>query len=228
MAKLDLENKKEMLIARFTSNGTLKSEQVIRAFRKVPREEFIPPSQIKLAYNDTPLTIGKGQTISAPHMCIIMCELLDLQIGEKVLEIGAGSGYHAALCAEIVAPLESENPGHVYTIERIPELVELAKANLEKAGYSERVTVILGDGTEGYKEKAPYDKILVTAAGPKIPQPIKNQLAIGGRLVVPVGKLHFYQNLMIVDRVSEKKFKKQNYGGVAFVPLIGKYGYSPK
>ena len=158
-------------------------------------------------------------------MAFIMCELLDLKEGEKVLEIGGGSGYHAAMCAAIVAPTRSKNPGHVYTVERIPELVEFAQGNLKKSGFSDLVTVILGDGTLGYPEEAPYDAIQVTAAGPKVPQPLKDQLKVGGRLVIPVGARHMYQELILLKRVSDNKFIEKKEGGVAFVPLIGEHGW---
>ena len=158
-------------------------------------------------------------------MAFIMCELLELKEGDVVLEIGGGSGYHAAICAETVAPPGSKNPGHVYTVERILELVEFAKQNLEKSGYTELVTVMLGDGTLGYPESAPYDAILVTAAGPKIPDPLTEQLKVGGKLVIPIGGRLMYQDLVLVEKVRPDKIIQRNVGGVAFVPLIGKYGW---
>ena len=159
-------------------------------------------------------------------MAFIMCEILDLREGDIVLEIGAGSGYHAAICAAIVAPPGSSNPGHVYTIERIPELGEFAKNNIERAGFSDIVTVIIGDGTLGYPEKAPYDAIQVTAAGPKVPEPLVEQLNVGGRLVIPVGGKHMYQELIMVERIKPDKVVERKMGGVAFVPLIGEHGWS--
>ncbi len=159
-------------------------------------------------------------------MVSIMDEALELEVGHRVLEIGAGSGWHASTIAEIVAPTEApkEKWEHVYTVERVPELAEFARRNIEKAGYSSRITVICGDGSLGYSEKAPYDRILVTAAAPGIPKPLTEQLRDGGILVIPVGGVHFYQTLMRVRKKDGKIFE-ENLGGVAFVPLIGKHGF---
>lgn len=158
-------------------------------------------------------------------MAFIMCELLELKEGEKVLEVGSGSGYHAAICAELVAPSGAKNSGHVFTVERIPELVEFAKNNLAKSGYSDSVTVILGDGTCGYPEEAPYNGILVTAAGPRVPPPLVDQLCLCGKLVIPVGGQGMYQELILVEKQKSGKVIQKNVGGVAFVPLVGKYGF---
>jgi protein-L-isoaspartate(D-aspartate) O-methyltransferase len=143
------ESEKEKLIDRLKGRGYLKSTPVEMAFRKVPREEFVQPDTRRHAYRDTPLPISLGQTISAPHMCAIMCEGLNLREGMKVLEIGAGSGYHAALVAEIVAPTGSSSEGHVYTIEIVDGLINFARKNLERTGYADRVTLIHGDGGRG-------------------------------------------------------------------------------
>ena len=223
--EMDLEKKKEKLLEYYKRTKTANVPEVIEAFLRVPRENFIHPNQRGQAYGDHPLPIGSSQTISAPHMAFIMCELLELKEGQRVLEIGAGSGYHAAMCAEIIAPPNSKKPGHVYTIERIPELAEFARDNLAKSGYSELVTVIEGDGTLGYPEKAPYDAILVTAAGPKVPEPLLEQLNVGGKLIIPVGGRHMYQDLVLAEKVKPDKVKQKKVGGVAFVPLIGKHGW---
>ncbi|WP_287586053.1 protein-L-isoaspartate(D-aspartate) O-methyltransferase [Candidatus Borrarchaeum sp.] len=220
-----LEEKKERLIRHFISSKTLKTEKVIRAFKEVPRELFLPNSLRDNAYNDTPLPIGNGQTISAPHMCVIMAEILDLEIGMKVLEIGTGSGYHAALIAEIVAPSDEKTSGHVFSIERVKKLSEFARKNIEQAKFSDRVTVIHGDGTLGYPEQAPYDRILVTAAGPKIPEPLIDQLKNGGKLVIPIGGVYFFQTLILLTKDLEGKITKEKRGGVSFVPLIGEHGH---
>ncbi len=143
-----------------------------------------------------------------------------------MLEIGAGSGWHASTIAEIVAPSNtpSERWGHVYTVEIIQGLAEFARRNVSEAGYGDRVTIIHGDGSQGYPEKAPYDRALVTAAAPDIPKPLTDQLRTGGVLVIPVGGLHLYQTLFRVRKIDGKA-AKENLGGVAFVPLTGKYGH---
>ena len=155
-----------------------------------------------------------------------MDEALELEVGNKVLEIGAGCGWHAATVAEIVAPSDvpKEKWGHVYTIEIVSQLADLAKMNIEKARYGERITIICGDGSLGYAEMAPYDRILVTAAAPDIPKPLIEQLKSGGVLVVPVGGVYLYQTLLRV-RKRDTQIIEENLGGVAFVPLTGKYGH---
>ncbi len=155
-----------------------------------------------------------------------MNEALELEAGHKVLEVGAGSGWHASTIAEIVAPTDipKEKWGHVYTVEIIPGLAEFARKNVEKAGYGDRITIICGDGSMGYPEKAPYDRILVTAAAPDVPKPLIEQLRNGGILVIPVGGIQFYQTLVRV-RKRDGKILEENLGGVAFVPLTGKHGY---
>jgi protein-L-isoaspartate(D-aspartate) O-methyltransferase len=159
-------------------------------------------------------------------MVSIMNEALELEVGHKVLEVGAGSGWHAATVAEIVAPTDApkEKWGHIYTVEIVSELAETARKNIEKAGYGDRVTVIQKDGSEGYPEEAPYDRVLVTAAAPSIPKPLTDQLKSGGVLVIPVGGVYLYQTLVRVRKI-DKKLMEENLGGVAFVPLIGKYGF---
>ncbi len=191
---------------------------MLEAIDKVPRHLFIPGEMGESAYDDTPLYIGEGQTISAPHMVAIMLEIMDLEPGMKVLEIGAGSGYNAALMAELVRP-----SGHVYSIERIDKLSKRARGNLERAGYGELVTVITADGSKGWKDEAPYDRIAVTAASPGIPQPLKDQLKEGGILLIPAGT-RLYQDLVKITRHGDE-FKTENLGEVVFVPLIGEHGY---
>lgn len=158
-------------------------------------------------------------------MVSIMDEVLELEMGHKVLEVGAGSGWHAATIAEIVAPTDTPKDkwGHVYTVEIVSQLVELAKKNIEKAGYGDRITVICGDGSLGYLEEAPYDRVLVTAAAPDVPKPLVEQLKTGGVLVIPVGGMYLYQTLVRV-RKRDSQILEENLGGVAFVPLTGRYG----
>lgn len=224
--------RKKKLISYFKLIKVAKSQKVFEAFLKVPREEFVLPSQRKRAYEDHPLPILEGQTISAPHMCVMLLESLwpgvtEFPCGEKILEIGTGSGYQAALIAEMVAPLsrKREEWGHVYTIERFNSLVEFGRSNLERSGYTDRVTVLEGDGTLGYPEKAPYDQILVTAASPDVPDPLIEQLKVGGCLVLPMGGKRFNQALVAVRKRENGKLEQKTLGGVAFVPLVGKYGW---
>lgn len=222
---MSFEEKRNKLIDKLIKKDILKTPSVINAMRKVARELFVPEDAKSSAYMDTPLSIGSGQTISAPHMNAMMCEYLKLTPGDKLLEIGTGSGYHAALCAEIIASGNSEKPGHVYTIERHEELVVRAKNSIGKAGYEDRITVIHGDGTLGYPEEAPYNKILVTAASPsKIPKPLKQQLQDGGVLCIPAGSKSFGQSLYVITKKGSE-YETKNVSGVRFVPLVGKYGF---
>jgi protein-L-isoaspartate(D-aspartate) O-methyltransferase len=213
-----LEEQRDRLVVSLKRRGYIKSPLVEKAMRRVPREEFLPEDIRDEAYVDSPLPIGEGQTISAPHMVAIMAEQLDLSPGMKVLEIGAGSGYHAAVCAEIIAP-----DGHLYTIERIASLATFAENNLKKTGYGTFVTVIFGDGSKGLPEHAPYDRIFVAAGAPDIPEPLTEQLADGGKMLIPVGG-RYYQELIRVVR-KNNRLTKENLGGVVFVPLIGEHGH---
>jgi protein-L-isoaspartate(D-aspartate) O-methyltransferase len=159
-------------------------------------------------------------------MVSIMNEALELEAGHNVLEVGAGCGWHASTVAEVIAPsdMPRDKWGHVYTIEIVSKLAESAKSNIAKAGYGERVTVICKDGSEGYHEKAPFDRIYVTAAAPYVPPPLKEQLKQDGVLVVPVGAPGFYQTLLRLRKV-DGRFLEEDLGGVAFVPLVGRHGH---
>ncbi len=212
------EEERDRLVTNLRRKGYIHSPLVETAMRRVPREEFLPEGLRSEAYVDSPLPIGEGQTISAPHMVAIMVEQLDLKPGMKVLEIGAGSGYHAAVCADVLGP-----EGHLYTIERIASLATFAESNLKKTGYGNIVTVIFGDGTKGLPEHAPYDRIFVAAGAPEIPEPLTDQLVDGGKLLIPVGG-RYYQDLVRVEKKG-KRLDKVNLGGVVFVPLIGEHGY---
>ena len=222
---MDFEEKRKKLVESLKKRDFLTSPNVIEAMLKVPRHEFLPKGAISSAYIDSPLSIGLGQTISAPHMNAMMCELLELKVGDKILEIGTGSGYHDALCAEIVAPEDSQTPGHVYTLERHIKLADSARVSLINAGYGDSVTVIHGDGTLGYPQEAPYDKILVTASSPKkVPPPLKEQLNSGGILCIPAGSKELGQDLYIITK-TENNYGSKRITGVRFVPLIGEWGF---
>ena len=212
----DLSKLRDRMVDRQIAARGVRDEKVLAAMRKVPRESFLPSPRGEAAYEDMPLPIGAGQTISQPFVVAYMIECLDLEGGEKVLEIGTGSGYAAAVLAEIA--------GEVYTIERIPGLAEAAAASLESLGY-DNVHVRCDDGTLGWPEEAPFDGIVVTAGGPEVPEALRSQLAIGGRLVIPVGASKGYQRLIRVTRVAETGFETEDLIGVRFVPLVGDEGW---
>lgn len=218
-----MKKERQNMVEILWNNGYITTISVREAMLKVHREEFMPPANKKYAYIDQPFPIGEGQTISAPHMVAIICEKLALEKGMKILEIGAGFGYNAAVVAELIGP-----EGHLYTTERIESLAKTAEDNLKRAGYHKCVTVIYKDGTKGYKDKAPYDRIYATASAPEVPEPLKEQLKIGGRLLIPVGSHNFFQELICIIRESEEQFKTYKLGGVAFVPMIGKHGWPEK
>jgi protein-L-isoaspartate(D-aspartate) O-methyltransferase len=188
------------------------NKHVLRAMRTVPRHKFVPPDYVDQAYDNHPLPIGYGQTISQPYIVAWMTELLELQPGEKVLEIGTGSGYQAAILAELGFV-------DVYSIEIVPELAENAATRLQDLGYT-NVHVKQGDGYFGWPEYAPFDAIIVTAAPDHLPAPLAEQLAEGGRIVIPIGPQGWYQSLWkFVNEDGE--LKAYNMGGVAFVPFTG-------
>lgn len=190
----------------------ISDDNVLRAMHSVPRHKFVPDEYVDIAYADHPLPIGYGQTISQPFIVAWMTELLDLQPGERVLEIGTGSGYQAAVLAEL-------GYVEVYSIEIVPQLAESAAARLEALGYDD-VLVKQGDGYYGWEEYAPFDAIIVTAAPDHLPAPLAAQLAEGGRLVIPIGPPGSYQSLWRFVNTGGD-LKAQNLGGVAFVPFTG-------
>jgi len=216
---MDYSSLRERLVKELIREGVLKTPAIISAFRKVPRELFVRGRFKVLAYADTPLPIGSGQTISAPSMVAIMTEELKPSRAHKVLEVGTGSGYQAAIIAELVKP-----EGHVWSVEIVPELAEFAESNLRRLSYSAYVSVLIRDGSSGVPEYAPYDRIIVTAASPEIPEPLLNQLKCGGRLVIPVGGIHL-QTLKVVVKDSNCRVIVRNSVPCVFVPLVGKYGY---
>lgn len=208
----------EMVERNIVARG-VRDELVLEAMRKVPRELFLPKNLREFAYEDSSLSIAGEQTISQPYIVAFMAEALMLRGGEKVLEIGAGSGYAAAVLSEIAAD--------VYTVERLGQLADKAAAMLADLGY-DNVHVLHGDGTRGWPEHAPYDAIVVAAGGPQVPGALKAQLKIGGRLVIPVGADQRSQELVRVVRVSEKEYRSEDIADVRFVPLIGEEGWAAK
>ncbi len=197
--------------------GAIVSQEVERALSKVPRHLFIPDNMRPLAYRDSPLAIGEGQTISAPHMVAMMAEALQLRPGLRVLEIGTGSGYNAAVMAELVG-----EEGVILTMERHRSLAARAEKAIREAGYG-NVQVLVGDGSLGYQPDAPYDRISVTCGAPEVPRPLWDQLKEGGIMVIPVGQRE-YQSLLRVTR-SEGRTITEDLGPVVFVPLIGQKGH---
>ncbi|HTY75259.1 MAG TPA: protein-L-isoaspartate(D-aspartate) O-methyltransferase [Candidatus Nanoarchaeia archaeon] len=210
------------LVDNLIKQGKLRSSNVIQAMQSVPRTKFLPPNVKLYTSSDMPLQIGYGQTICAPSMVGIMNEALQPQVGNKILEIGAGSGWHAATLAEIVAPNNAPRSewGHVYTVEVVQALADIARKNIMNAGFGDRVTIITGDGSKGCIEKAPFDRIIVAAACPNVPKLLVDQLKDCGILLVPVGSGNgMFQTLKKVMKSAEGKVKEENLGGVAFLPL---------
>ncbi len=207
--------------------GILRSESVIRAMSLVPREEFLPEEVKAEAYIDAPLPIGYGQTTSALHMTAMFCEYAELGLGENVLEVGGGCGYMSCVYAEIVAPGDQprERWGHIWSAEIIEGLARFAQENVKRSGYSERVDVLHRDASLGLDEYAPYDAVIVTSAAPRIPQELVNQLKPGGYLLIPVGGVHHYQQLVRIRKHINGHTSSEELGGVAFVPMRGKAGW---
>ncbi|MET1415698.1 protein-L-isoaspartate(D-aspartate) O-methyltransferase [Roseibium sp. HPY-6] len=208
---------RDEMVSRQLEGRGLQDQRVLAAMRTVPRHLFVSKKLANHAYRDMPLTIGHYQSISQPYMVALMCELLDLSATDTVLEVGTGSGYAAAVLSELC--------GHVVTVERIPELAKNARVVLGTLGC-DSIEVHCVDGTVGFPGRSPYDAILVSAGAPAVPEGLKQQLKSGGRLVIPVGNSKMTQDLLRIRRHSKDKFETENHGGVAFVPLVGKEGWS--
>lgn len=204
----EFKGQRERMVVELVKQGYLKSDKVIKVFNETPRHLFVREGDSNFAYADYPMPTLAGQTISAPHMVAIMTELLETKKTDKVLEIGAGSGYHAAILSKLAKK--------IYSLEVDPELVTFAKQNLEKAEIK-NVEVISGEGSRGYEKAKPYDKILVTCATPEIFDSWITQLKMNGILLAPLGS-GFYQELIKI-RKTKKGLEKRNHGGCAFVPL---------
>jgi len=207
--------RKQMIDYQLAARG-LRDQTVLNAVNAVPREEFVATELVEFAYSDSPLPIAASQTISQPYIVALMTAALELRPQDRALEVGTGSGYAAAVLAEIAQ--------EVYTIERHKILADTARSKLKELGYS-NIRVLYGDGTLGWPEFAPFDAIVVAAGAPEVPENLKQQLAIGGRLVIPVGSTLLTQKLLRVRRISEHEYQEEDLGGVRFVPLIGAAGW---
>lgn len=207
----EFREKRERMVDLHIRDRGIADDKVLDAMRSVPRHEFVPKRLESEAYMDWPVPIGEGQTISQPYIVAYMINALGLKGGEKVLEIGAGCGYASAVLAEIA--------GKVFAVERIGKLAKLARKNLNKTGYT-NVTVKHDDGTQGWADEAPFDAILVSAAAAKVPETLKTQLKVGGRLVIPVGSGRFGQDLVRITRTDKENFDREILTGVRFVPLV--------
>jgi protein-L-isoaspartate(D-aspartate) O-methyltransferase len=209
----DYRAARDRMVDALVERRQISDPATIDALRSVPRHEFVPEGRRGDAYADRPLPIGEGQTISAPHMVGVMCDLLDLEAGDRVLEIGTGCGYHAAVTAEIVGP------GYLYSVEYYEPLAERSRERFERLGYE--ITVRVGDGHEGWPEHTPYDACYLTCATPEVPDALFDQLDDGGRLLAPVGDR--FQTLVLYEDTErgDGEFRREEHGGVRFVPMKG-------
>jgi protein-L-isoaspartate(D-aspartate) O-methyltransferase len=214
---IDFAAERERMVQRQIAGRGIRGARLLEAFRSVPRELFVPEKVRDLAYEDGPLPIEAEQTISQPYIVAAMIEAAEVSPGDRVLEIGAGSGYAAAVMGRIAA--------EVIAVERHHELVELARARMARLGF-DNVRIVEGDGSEGLPDEAPFEAILCAASGSHVPPALLAQLSIGGILVMPVGEPSAVQNLVKVARRGEEEFEEQDLGPVRFVPLIGAQGWS--
>ena len=206
------ENDRERLIRQIEAKG-IRSERVLEAMRNVDRAQFVPPKSRRRAYDDGPLPIGSGQTISQPYIVAYMTEQLQLRPRDRVLEVGTGSGYQLAILAELTP--------HVFSVEKREELIEMARGNLAAAGC-EIPDIRQGDGYEGWEEKAPFDGIIVTAAAVHVPPPLIRQLNAGGRMIIPVGDRGLVQRLMLLTKDGKGQVSSRSLESVRFVPMEGR------
>ena len=213
----DFERKCRRMVDQQLRRRGVRNARVLASMERVPRHRFVPENLRNHAYEDSPLSIGKGQTISQPYMVALMTECAAPEPDDRVLEVGTGSGYQTAILAELVR--------EVYSVERIPELAERAEGLLSDLGY-ESVSIRVDDGSEGWREKAPFDAIIVTAGAPEIPDPLVEQLGVGGRLVIPIGSAH-HQTLYPIKK-ERNRIEKVEGTGCVFVPLIGTFGWEEK
>lgn len=207
---------RKQMVERQIQRRGIREPALIAALREVPRERFVSEEYTASAYDDSALPIPAGQTISQPYVVALMIRALQLSADDRVLEVGSGSGYAAAVLSRIAS--------EVYAVERHEELVTYARKRLADLGY-DNVHVRHADGTMGWPEHAPFQGIMVSASGPRVPQPLREQLAIGGRLVMPIGKERGMQTLVRLTRTGEEQFQEKDLGGVRFVPLIGEQGW---
>jgi protein-L-isoaspartate(D-aspartate) O-methyltransferase len=212
----DFAAEREAMVERQLKRRGITEPHILDAFRQVPREAFVSPDFDHLAYGDHPLPIEAGQTISQPYIVALMVQAAGINAGDKVLEVGAGSGYAAAVISRIA--------GKVIGIERKHDLVNVARERLQRLGY-DNVTIVEGDGTKGCPEHAPFDAILAAASGSHVPKSLVEQLAPGGRIVMPIGDPGWVQELVKVTKRPDGQANQENLGGVRFVPLIGEEGW---
>ncbi|WP_294012467.1 protein-L-isoaspartate(D-aspartate) O-methyltransferase [Sphingomonas sp.] len=212
----DFAKLRERMVERQIAARGIRDPMLLDAFRQVPREEFVAPAHAAQAYGDHPLPIEAGQTISQPYIVALMIEAAGIKPGDRVLEVGAGSGYAAAVMSQIA--------DQVIAVERKPELVAVATERLRRLGY-DNVAILEGDGTRGCPDGAPYDAILAAASGSHVPQPLVDQLAPGGRLVMPVGRQAWVQKLVKLTKLPDGEVERESLGEVRFVPLIGEEGW---
>ena len=225
----DFAESRRQAVEDLRMQGILRDPNIIRAMSKVPREEFVPPDMKPYAYVDSPLPIGFGQTTSALHMTALFCEYGEMKLGQRVMEVGGGCGYMSCVYAEVVAPLEQpkETWGHVWSAEIIPELAEFGKGTIDRLGYTERVTFVGADASDGLEGQGPFDLIIATSAAPEVSDGLVNQVKLGGMLLIPIGGAQFYQQLIRIRKKSDGRLSRENLGGVAFVPMRGKRGWNP-